>query len=99
MQSTFRYDVNAGTAGDAYVDEGTMTFLWEGVPGVTRIIEVVIWDNPAYIRMSYDGITFGPDIEIDPDDPPIQLPHAMRAVEVRNVNAGNNARYQIAGFW
>lgn len=99
MQSTFRYAVNSGNAADTYAGTGTLTFLWAGAAGTTRIIEIVVWDNPAYISMSYDGVVFGDDLEVDPDDPPIQLPHAMRACQIRNVNAGNVARYQIAGFW
>ncbi len=99
MQSTFRYDVFAGTAGDAYGDVGILPFMWDGVQGLTRIIEVSVWDNGALISFTYDGIIFGPDIELDQDDPPIQIPHAARACQIKNLVAGVNARYQIIGFW
>lgn len=99
MQSTFRYDVHAGTAGDNYVDEGILLFLWAGEPGVTRILEFVVWDNPAHVILSYDGIVWGPAIELDQDDPPVQIPHAAKAVQIKNVTPGSNARYQIIGFW
>jgi hypothetical protein len=100
MQSTFRYDVHAGTAGDNFTDTGTLTFMWQGVPGVTRIIEMSVWDNPAFVRLAYDAdLTWGDEIELDQDDPPIQIPHAARAVQIRNRNAGNNSRFQIIGFW
>ena len=100
MQSTFRYDVHRGLAGDAYIDTGTLTFTdLEGKPGMSRILEFTVWDNPAYVRLSYDGENFGPDIELDQDDPPMQIPHAARAIEVRNVNGGSNSRYQLIGFW
>lgn len=99
MQSTFRYDVNAGDAGDTIATAGDMIFEYEGVAGLTRIIEVSTWDQPAMFSMSYDGTTFGKEIEIDQDDPPIQIPHAARTVRIRNKIAGNVSRYQIIGFW
>lgn len=89
----------AGTAADTYALTGTLNFEWVGVQGVTRIMEFSVWDNPAYIRLSYDGITFGKDIELDQDDPPMQIPHASRAIEIRNKNPGSNSRYQLIGFW
>lgn len=99
MQSTFRYDVHAGTAGDTIATAGDMIFEWAGEPGLTRIIEVSVWDQPAMFSMSYDGAIFGKEMEIDQDDPPIQIPHAGRTVRIRNKIAGNNSRYQIVGFW
>ena len=99
MQSTFRYDVHAGTATDAYAGTGELTFTWEGDLGLTRIIEMAVWDNPAEIIMSYDGIVYGPPIELDQDDPPVQIPHAARAIQIRNKLTGANSRFQIVGFW
>ena len=99
MQSTFRYDVLSGTATDTYAGTGILNFQWQGVQGVTRIIEITAWDAPLDIRMTYDGTTWGPDIEVDQDDPPIQIPHAARAVQVKNHTPGSNSRYQITGFW
>lgn len=99
MQSTFRYDVHAGNAQDTYALTGTLVFQWAGVQGVTRIIEMTVWDNPAEIILSYDGTTFGPAIELDMDDPPVQIPHAARAFQIRNMVAGSVARFQIVGFW
>ncbi len=99
MQSTFRYDVHAGTATDAFAGTGTLDFLWQGVSGTTRIIEMSCWDNPLFVRFSYRAGLWGPEIELDEDDPPIQIPHAARQLEVRNAVAGNNSRYQIIGFW
>lgn len=99
MQSTFRYDVFAGVAGDTVATAGIMFFDWAGVRGITRIIEVSCWDQPAMFLMSYDGTTWGPEIELDPDDPPIQIPHAARAIQIRNKTAGSNSRYQLIGFW
>lgn len=99
MQATFRYDVFAGTAGDDFIDTGIMSFEWEGVPGLTRIIEVTVRDNGALMMMSYDGVIWGPEIELDQDDPPIQIPHAARSVQIKNLVAGVNSRFQIIGFW
>lgn len=99
MQSTFRYDVHRGTAGDAFVDTGTLLFEWVSVQGVTRIIEMTVWDANAFVRLSYDGTTWGPEIELDIDDPPVQIPHASRAIEIRNATPGSFARYQLVGFW
>ncbi len=103
MQSTFRYDVHAGNAGDTIATAGTMIFEWTEaagtVEGVTRIVEMSVWDNPAEMRMSYDGTIWGPFVELDQDDPPIQIPHAARAVQIRNKTPGSVSRYQIIGFW
>ena len=99
MESTFRYDVHAGTAGDDFVDTGELLFTWEGQQGVTRLIEMIVWDQPGMMIMSYDGVVWGPEIELDPDDPPIQIPYAARAIQIKNKIPGSNSRYQIAGFW
>lgn len=100
MQSTFRYAVQAGNAGDAYAGVGTLTFTdADGNAGVSRILDITVWDNAALVTMSYDGIIFGDDYEVDPDDPPVQLPHAVRAFQIMNKTAGNVARYQVAAFW
>lgn len=99
MQSTFRYDVHAGVAGDTFATAGILPFTWAGVQGVSRIIEVTVWDANALLIMSYDGVVWGPEIELDQDDPPIQIPHAARSVQIRNAVAGANSRYQIVGFW
>ncbi len=99
MQSTFRYDVHSGNAGDTVATAGDMEFQFQGVAGLTRIIEISVWDQPAMFSMSYDALVWGPEIEIDQDDPPIQIPHAARQVRIRNAIAGNVSRYQIIGFW
>lgn len=99
MQSTFRYDVFRGTAGDTFATAGVLAFQWAGTLGVSRIIEVSVWDAPALLMMSYDGITYGPEMELDQDDPPIQIPHAARSVQIRNMTPGANSRYQVVGFW
>lgn len=99
MQSTFRYGVFAGTAGNDYSDTGIMSFEWEGVQGLTKIVEFAVWNIGALLMFSYDGIVWGPEIEVDQDDPPIQIPHAARAVQIKNLVAGVNSRYQIIGFW
>lgn len=98
MQSTFRYDVAAGNAPDAFAAAITFTDA-DGNAGVSRIIDITVWDNAALIRWSYDGVVFGDDYEVDPDDPPVQLPHAVRAFQIMNATAGNVARYQVAAFW
>lgn len=99
MQSTFRYDVFRGVATDAYAGTGILSFLWVGVVGVTRIFEAKVWDANAEIIMTFDGLIWGPAIELDIDDPPWQIPHACREVQIRNNTAGANSRYQICGFW
>lgn len=99
MQSTFRYDVHAGTSGDNFSDIGILPFEWESVQGITRILEMKVWDANAYIMLSYEGILWGPEIELDIDDPPVQIPHAARAMQIRNVTVGANSRYQIVGYW
>lgn len=99
MQATFRYDVFAGVAADTYALTGILNFQWLGVAGVTRILEITVWDANADIIMTFNGVDWGPDIELDQDDPPIQIPHAARSVQIRNNAAGANSRYQIVGFW
>ena len=99
MQSTFRYDIFAGVAGDNFIDTGFLNFEWEGVVGVTRIIQMSVRDANAFIMMSYDGIIWGPEIELDIDDQPIQIPHAARSIQIRNALAGANTTYQLIGYW
>lgn len=103
MQSTFRYDVLKGTAGNDFDPAGggvgILDFVWAGVTGVTRILEMKIWDQPAIMKMSYDGVEWGPEFELDQDDPPMQIPHAAREFQIKNKTAGLDARFQIIGFW
>lgn len=92
MYSAFRYDVKSGNAPDNY-----------GTPidfdGTSKFIHIVIWDNPCYIQFSYDGVTFGDDFEIDPDDPPVELPFACRSFVIKNVTPLSIARFQVTSFW
>lgn len=99
MISFYKYDAHIGVAGDDYGDWGTMTFRYDGEEGVTGILMVEVWNNPACVHMSLDGENFGDDIEFDPDNPPIPLPFACRAIEIRNRDAGAAAIFQITGYW
>ena len=99
MQSTFRYDVFRGNAGNLFTDVGTLSLEWETVQGMSRIVQISCWDANCFFRMSYDGEVWGPEIEVDMDDPPLQFPHAAREIEVRNATPGAISRYQIIGFW
>lgn len=99
MEITFRYDVHAGSAGDGYADSGIMTFEWQEKPGNSVILILRVWDKPAYIVLSYDGTDFGDEIEVDPNDPPLQIPYSARSFQIRNKTAGDTARFQIVAFW
>jgi hypothetical protein len=104
MQSTYRYDVKSttldGLCPDNYADPPNPFSSFADADGsfTSRIIEIKVRDNPALLTFSYDGVTFGKDYEADPDDPPIQWPHAVRSFMIKNKTPGNVARYQIVGF-
>ena len=92
MISTYRYDVQTGNAPDAF--GAAIVF-----DGTSRILDITIKDNPAEIRWSYDGVTFGDVFVVFSDDPPLQLPHAARAFQIRNRTATLIAWYQIACYY
>lgn len=93
MYAAYNYDVVPITTvpdayGAAYVLDST-----------TRFIHITIWDQPVMMRFSYDGVAYGDEFEIDPDDPPVELPMAVSSFVIRNKTAAVVARAQIAGFW
>jgi len=67
--------------------------------GVSQSIEVTVWDNPAFIRVSYDGVNYYDQIEVDNAHQPAQWWFAARTFQVRNATAGNDARIQVVGMW
>lgn len=98
MPSFSRYDVATGNAPDAY--GAAITFVDQyGAAGVSRLVDITIWDNAVELTLSYDAVTFGDDYEVDSDDQPVQLPQAVRAFKIRNKTAGNVGRYQVSAFW
>lgn len=98
MNSTYDYDVIKGVAPDAYGPILAFTDAL-GNPRSSKFIEVKTWDNPCYVRWSYDGTTFGDDYEKDPDDQPLLIPHSAKAFEIMNVTATVIARYQVTAWW
>ena len=93
MFSCSRYETKAGNAPDAYGAAITFT-------NPSRILEVTIWDQPAVLSLSYDGVTFGNDIEKDPgaEGFPYQIFYQCKAFKIKNKVAGNVARYQVIGW-
>ena len=100
MYSAYRYQVHiANAAPDVYGVAYEFADPQTGANATTRFIDITIWDNPAHLSFSYDGVYFGDDMEIDPDHPPLQLPFAVRAFKIKNKTAGSIARWQVCGFW
>jgi len=92
-----------GAAGFEYNDTytGTATDTWSAAIAFTQTasrVDIFIWDNPADIQRSSDGIVWQDTIEV-----PANTMYSFDAVTVqfriKNTNAGFAARYQVIGWW
>ena len=111
FRSSYRMDAipiiaapDAALGGDPWLGLPAYTFQYTDpvrgvVDGLTQSIEVTVWDAPAFIRLSYDGINYYGEIEVDNAHQPAQWWFAARTFQVRNATAGNVARVQVIGMW
>lgn len=92
MFTTSRLEVAKGNAPDAYA---TTTFT-----NVSRYMDIKIWDNPAYIKLSYDGVTFNDPMEFDPavQSMPYPIFFQAKAFQIQNKTPGVIARYEIVNY-
>jgi hypothetical protein len=87
----FMYRVRAGTATDSYVELEFDT--------KTKLITVDVWDYDIYVQFSYDGTNYDSAIEVSADADPLNLPLAALKARVINKSTGQNARYQVVGWY
>ncbi len=92
MFTSFRYDVKASNAPDAWGAAIVFDFS-------TKLIQIECWDNPLLIQFSYDSVpTWQDTIEIDYESPPEQMPLSAKQMRVMNKTAGSVSRYQVIGM-
>ena len=65
---------------------------------VVSRIDLTIWTNPVLFRLSPDGIRWGGWIEQNADSA-YSFDCNVAKLEIKNKNAGSNARYQIVGWY
>lgn len=68
--------------------------------GITKQVDLTVWDNNLEISASYDGDAahFEGDIEI-PFGSTLMVPLACQAIKVRNHTPGQVARYEIIAWY
>lgn len=92
MRSAWQYDTYSGTAGDDFT---VINFT----RGVCNFITFEITFQSVYVEMSYDGETFGGELQLFNTQDPRTIPFACRAVRIRNRIAGANATYNVVAFY
>jgi len=65
---------------------------------LTITVDIFIWDNPAIIGRSVDGITWQDDIEI-PANTSFSFDAQTKQIRIKNKTAGAVARYQVIGWY
>lgn len=85
-----KMDVKSGDAGDDWSAAILLDFA-------TRLLLLECWDNALLVVISYDGITFQDEFEVDPDRP-LVIPFQAQAVKVKNKEATKTSRYQVGGL-
>jgi len=81
----------SGTAADTYGTDITFT-------NTCSRVDVWVWDNPAIIKRSADGITYDDEIEISANSF-YSFDCSTKMMNIKNKTAGSNARYQFVGWW
>lgn len=84
-------DSKAGNAPDAF--GAAIAF-----DDVAKRVDVFVWNNDAYIKMSPDGAAWNDNIEI-PANTIINMDATAHSINIQNKVAGNIARYQFVGWW
>jgi hypothetical protein len=91
MASSYDYDViaipNVPDLWTPYVFAFSSSYLY-----------ITVWDKPVNIQFSYDGLVYGDTMEIDPDDPPLEIPHSCKSFMMQNETFGLTARAQAVAF-
>jgi hypothetical protein len=84
-------DVKSGNAPDAY--GAALAFDQD-----CGEVDIFIWDNPALVQRSADGVTFQDEIEISAGTM-YSFTATTRSIRIKNKTAGAVARYQIVGWY
>jgi len=80
---------------------GSATDTWSPALTFDQIvsrIDLTIWDNPAIIGRTIDGVTWQDDIEV-PANTMYSFDASTKAVRIKNKTAGAVARYQFVGWY
>lgn len=104
MRSAYRYAVRPVTGVGNAPNPTAGADPWLGIAeievgGTSRFIYVTAEDQLLIVRFSYDGLVYGDDITINPEDPPELYYFSAQRAQVRNETAGNIARYQLTFMW
>ena len=65
---------------------------------VVSRVDITIWTNPVLFRLSPDGTRWGGWIEQNADSA-YSFDCNVTKLQIKNKNAGSNARYQIVGWY
>lgn len=84
-------DTWAATAADAY---GTAKTFDQ----VASRVDIFLFDNPAIIKRSIDGVTYDDEIELIAPGV-YSYDGTTTSINVKNKTAGSNARFQIIGWY
>lgn len=84
----YQLKVYAGYAPDDYPAD------YVQLPFMSLITSLIVWDNPVMVRFDYKGVQFG-EREVGNG---FMKPECATGFMIRNVVAGNAARYQFV-FW
>ena len=83
-------DSKPGNAPDDYA--GMITF-----DQVASRLDIFIWNNPAIIKRSLDGLTYQDEIEVPAGFYSVDA--VTVGFDIKNESAGAVARYQVVGWW
>jgi len=84
------YDVGSGAGSDTFVEK-----VFSDECGA---VVVTVWDNPAIIQWHASDASYGGDVEVEADSR-FTIPAKVKAIRVKNKNAGSAARWQAVGFY
>jgi hypothetical protein len=90
MWSASQYDVLAGNAPDDFI---TLKPAF-----ASRFYSVMVWDLAIIYKLSYDGVNFLGEIEVDPLNMALPIPpfpFEVKALQIKNKVAGSVGRYQF----
>jgi len=94
-------DTFSGTASDSETEH-----TWKDASGVQvtcYIIEVFVWDNDLYFSTSPDGSTYSEWVRLEAPAGTkanvYSFVRTSRSVKVKNYTPGNNATFQVVGWY
>lgn len=67
----------------------------------SAILLLQVWQNPGIFQLSYDGVEYQDEVEVDPEKNLGSWFHRYEAkgFRVKNKAAGSVAKYQVIPFW